>query len=660
MVAVATMLSPTVLVGFIITPPAMAGVAVFRAPTVATTAAVTVPPMQATAVLLAPFLGTVVPVAAPTMPATAQFRIPTVAAGATVTSPLMQAIAALLAPAVSTAYAELPPTMGAVALMPAPAVTSGVGVSPPLILAAAAMLAPIVALGGPILPPPMPAVAAMGAPTTSSGVGIGGGATYTDDFNRPDNTTAGPNWTLQTSSTVGIQSGHLYPIATTKSGFQPITWATPMPQDDIAVSLTLGPMVGSGAEDTYLILGANTAGQFVFCQVDGTRIRLLYTSDWALSTSVVAADMAAYIPATGDTITLTRFGNVYTVQINGTSQGSWTDTTSVQPIDSSHRLVGVSVFQATGSGVYRTVDSWSATTPGTILPVMAGAAVMPAPTVAATASVTLTAPLLAAVAAMPTPTIGTVPPITVTAPLLHATAAIPTPTVTAGTSITITAPLLHAAAAMPAPTVSVQAPLSYDSLGGAFNQPVVSTGSWTQTCTAGDYVLVFLVTGFQHPGVAPSSVTYAGSAMTQKGVKLASSTNNIGSGDLYVYGIAGVPAGSQTAQVNMSASDHIFANSVSFKNVGSVSAAQTVGSSSSGTNASQPVSCAAGQMIAQSFMVISGNAPTFSGGTNVYNDAAMYSYVSQALSISYANSTTTFGESGGTTSQWQGIALVLS
>jgi hypothetical protein len=649
MVAIATVLSPTVLVGFIITPPAMAGVAVFRAPTVTSTATLTVPPMQATAVLLAPFLGTVIPVAVPVLPATAQFRTPTVAAGASVTSPLMQALAALLAPAVSTAYAELPPTMTAAALMPAPAVASGAGVASPLMLAAAALLTPTITIGGPILPPPMAALAAMPTPAVSSSVAIGAAVTVPtfDAVGDATNLAQGASISWNHTATAGAQvllfcdiQGNVRTITSVTYGSLAMT-----PQG----SVNLNNNVGNGTFYLYSLSGAPGGSQTVTVTFNGAAnaagntvsytgvnnvgtLSTTYGSSTVPSQALTCSTNQMIVQAFGDVTTPlsavsggTPRGAIVTGNTTSVSVGiqdSTASTTFSAAISTAHAYGGIGVVLSGGVGG---------------APLMAATAGMPAPTVAATAAVTIPAPLLQAVAA------------------------IAVPTVNVGTGVAITAPVLHATAAMPTPTVNVVAggpTYGATGTGAAIGGSSATTFTWTHTATAGSNIIAALMYN-----TGPVSIKYGSSSMTQIGSNSTDSSGNI----IAFYRLTGAPSGAQTVTVTCPAFMIGAGNTVSAAGVNSVGTPTSANDGGAPTTSlSQPVTCAANQLIIQAFAdsgaaaTDAGIAATSGGIRRSLTTLATLSPAAAILSVSTATATTTFTATQTAADTWAGIAVVLS
>jgi hypothetical protein len=636
MVAVATMLSPTVLVGFIITPPAMAGVAVFRPPTVTSTAALTVPPMQATAVLLTPFLGTVIPVAVPVLPATAQFRTPTVAAGASVASPLMQALAALLAPAVSTAYAELPPTMTAAALMPAPAVASGVGVAPPLMLAAAALLTPTVTIGGPILPPPMAALAVMPTPAVSSSIAIGGGVTIPafDAVGGTGSTTLGSTASETHTGTAGatilgiVETGSATITSLTFGGItMPLVGSIPL--NNAASLLAIYQLTNApGGAQTVTATMPGSPGAFTFTTVGYTGVNAVspivtvYGTGSSLSQSATDSANQIIVQAFGSHTggaTWTALGGGTTVRLNAAHlaiQESGSSTTFTATSNNPDIWAGAYVVLSGGVGG---------------APLMAASAAMPAPTVAATAAVTIPAPLLAAAAAMLAPTVNV------------------------GVGVAITAPLLHATAAMPTPTVNVTAPApTYDAVGAGNSGGSVSSLTWSHTAAAGATVIAVISTNDS----GSSAVKYGSSTMT----KLTPSSAADGSGyTTYFYKLSGAPGGTQTVTVTPSAAADVVGNTISVTGVTSVGAPAAAANTTA--SASQAVTCTSSQLIIQSFAELgsdsaAGTSISATGGGTRRSLLALFG--ANCFSISTATATTTFTATFSGTASWVGLAVIFS
>jgi hypothetical protein len=251
-------------------------------------------------------------------------------------------------------------------------------------------------------------------------------------------------------------------------------------------------------------------------------------------------------------------------------------------------------------------------------------------------------PVMAAAAAMPAPTVAATAAVTIPAPLLQAGAAMPAPTVNVGTGAAIAAPVLHATAAMPTPTVNVTAPpaLTFDALGAGC---APGANSWSHTGTAGSYVVVGFVTAS-----AFTSVTFGASTMTLLGSK----PDTQSAGTLYYYRLSGAPGGAQTVSVNSGSG--VFGNSISYKNVTSA-ALQTVNNSTAGTALSQAVSCTSSQIIVQSFMDnYTQSIASYSGGTSRYIAPA------PIFTLSTAAATTTFTATDSNSTYWAGVAAILS
>lgn len=182
----------------------------------------------------------------------------------------------------------------------------------------------------------------------------------TDDFNRADSTTTlGANWTNQLNA-VGINTNAAYPA--TASSFCLATHVTPLGGDDFQADIVLGTFTVD--REVTIIGGANSAGESAIAVIlnGNAAASNIYTqTTWAgfPGTSRAVAGSAPSVTA-GDTLSLKRVGNLYTVLKNGTliTGMSWTDGGNVLPRDSSHRLVGVGARDISG---YRRIDSFTAT-----------------------------------------------------------------------------------------------------------------------------------------------------------------------------------------------------------------------------------------------------------------------------------------------------------
>ena len=183
--------------------------------------------------------------------------------------------------------------------------------------------------------------------------------------------------------------------------------------------------------------------------------------------------------------------------------------------------------------------------------------------------------------------------------------------------------------------------VTFDSV-GAGTTGIGTSPTWTDSATAGAYAIA--AGGGQS---TLSAATYGGASMSDLG----DDTLTGAQGSL--YGLSGVASGSQTVTLTQ-ANTWYAANSVTYLNVSSVSAAQFA--SGTGTSASQSVTCSAGQMIVQAFFTLNAGF-TPSGGTNRYNGN---SSGFASVTISDATSNTTFTATLSSSQNWVGIAVVLS
>ncbi|UXA09630.1 hypothetical protein KXD96_28125 (plasmid) [Mycobacterium sp. SMC-2] len=197
-----------------------------------------------------------------------------------------------------------------------------------------------------------------------------------------------------------------------------------------------------------------------------------------------------------------------------------------------------------------------------------------------------------------------------------------------------------------APTVAP----SFDAL-GAGKASLSTSGSWSHNAKAGAWVFGLVACD---SGKAATSATYGGHAMTLLGPYYFN--NNSGLGALSVFYLPSVTGGAQTLAVSMNGGTYFVGNSVSYNNVTSIGTpVEAYGSG----NASQALTCAAGQLILHGFgcgaNVGGGVFSSPSGGNTRYNGAEG-SYT--GLVISDAAASATFAAATGT--DWAGAGLVLS
>ena len=227
------------------------------------------------------------------------------------------------------------------------------------------------ALTNTTVPQRLTPVALSGAGALTAGAGIpttwlaGGGATYSDNFNRANSsTTIGASWTNRLN-TCGIYGNGAYPVSGSATNIA--TYNTAMNADDVTVSSVMGAFYngsyGQYYDAPFLVLGANTTGQcavamFQYSQYIGYTLYIYLCSAWG--TWGVRASTTPSSWTTGSTLSFRRVGNVYTASIGGVDQLSYTDTSNELPRDADHRLVGLGASMDLYA-TFRVHDSWSAT-----------------------------------------------------------------------------------------------------------------------------------------------------------------------------------------------------------------------------------------------------------------------------------------------------------
>ncbi len=198
-----------------------------------------------------------------------------------------------------------------------------------------------------------------------------------------------------------------------------------------------------------------------------------------------------------------------------------------------------------------------------------------------------------------------------------------------------------------APTVAP----SFDAL-GAGAASLSGSGSWSHDAKAGAWVFGLVACD---SGQAATSATLGGHAMTLLGPYYFA--NNSSKGALSVFYLPSVTGGAQTLAVSMTGNTYYVGNSVSYNNVTSIGTPAVAYGSG---NASQALTCGAGQLILHGFGC--GDGPMTGGvfsspsGGNTRYQGAESSYT--GLVISDAAASTTFAASTGM--YWSGFGLVLS
>lgn len=178
----------------------------------------------------------------------------------------------------------------------------------------------------------------------------------TDDFTRANSTTsAGSNWTNRWLN-LGVSSNKCYG-ASANNNANTGTHNTQSPSDDAAVQA-----VPSSSNDTTssqsLILNSSSATQvFVALNINaGNNFIGLYTAPaWTLGGNTNRAAIAGGI-TDGHTVRLSRVGDTFDVYTNRTWRARWVDAAAAQPRNSSNRLCGLHLYNATATNNARWDD----------------------------------------------------------------------------------------------------------------------------------------------------------------------------------------------------------------------------------------------------------------------------------------------------------------
>lgn len=211
---------------------------------------------------------------------------------------------------------------------------------PPRVSANQAITAPVAAASGDAIVPVVSITA----------------AGYDDDFNRADGTTLGTKWTTK-FGTMGISSNAAYSVNSV-SNWSAAIYKTAMNGNDMSVTIKLGAYVGF--DGVGVVLGANSSGTFAVGWWDGATAYIGTTDEnWDINSGGLTVQIYGDADlSVGNTLTLSRTGNVYTLLKNNASLGiTWPDTSNVVPRNSNQRFAGI--VAASDSGSYRRIDSWS-------------------------------------------------------------------------------------------------------------------------------------------------------------------------------------------------------------------------------------------------------------------------------------------------------------
>lgn len=174
-----------------------------------------------------------------------------------------------------------------------------------------------------------------------------------DDFNRANSGTIGSNWTefAEYGNGLIINTDRLGTQAQTFSGSGGgIRWGTPCTTDDMF------------SEITYL--AGSPSGLDPFVREDGNdnsvRGRVLPGGAWsirALGDTVRASGSSASLTS-GAVIRIEAVGNVYTLKVNGSAVGSWTDSGGLLTPGPTRRRVGLRLNVSQNNGSVW-MDDWS-------------------------------------------------------------------------------------------------------------------------------------------------------------------------------------------------------------------------------------------------------------------------------------------------------------
>ncbi|MGW4090022.1 hypothetical protein [Nocardia sp. NPDC004750] len=317
-----------------VAPPIAAAAAAALVPQIAAGAEVSLPAAVAIGSALIPDIQVVGSgeILLPAAHATAEALVPSVTVVATIAPPTATAVSEALVPTVTASGIVAPPAASASASALGVTVAAGASIAAPRAQATGAALVPAVSAGGAVSLPAAAASATALVPTYSTGV------TYTDDFNRANNTSLGANWT-ETGGDLGIISNQLAVQGTTANRRAAIyNSQTNTPYQSVEFT------VGSAPNGTAV------AGSVLRCNAAMTEMFILGTYNGGWNLGRITGINGTYTAVGSGTVTIANGdvircqvdeNNVWSVYINGVKNGSsYRDTTWG---DSSHKYLGLFV-----------------------------------------------------------------------------------------------------------------------------------------------------------------------------------------------------------------------------------------------------------------------------------------------------------------------------
>lgn len=185
---------------------------------------------------------------------------------------------------------------------------------------------------------------------------------FSDDFNRADATTLGPNWDNRSvaGDSMGIRSNRAYPYSAYGNRYPSATWITPLATDGQKVSARFRWTVLPTNAVFFLWFASSPTLQCLVLVIGGATgptLRIGYCSNWAPNTSTFPVTNTTVTVKDGDEISMDRAGSstVIRARINGVAVCTW-DAGGVLPIPGG-RLLGIG-GQSLQSGA--DWDDWAA------------------------------------------------------------------------------------------------------------------------------------------------------------------------------------------------------------------------------------------------------------------------------------------------------------
>lgn len=207
-------------------------------------------------------------------------------------------------------------------------------------------------------------------------------------------------------------------------------------------------------------------------------------------------------------------------------------------------------------------------------------------------------------------------------------------------------------------TGAAHLPVAFDTTGvGSHPGAATTSASWAHNAATNAWVIASLCTA----NVSTSITAFTYGSLTMNFIASQAHANTAANGSLYFYGVKNTLSGSQTVSASWTGSAFLAGNSVSYKNVGSVSGTVVKNNGNSTSGSSTLLTNVANGMLVQSFGAYSVFTVTFSAysGTGLNSRSNLGGSGDAAMIIGdSASATSTETVTLGST-PWSSIGIIL-